>query len=74
MTLTRTYRMPLGFEVEFTFGTSDTGAGCFAAEWSPRTPKRLEIRKLIDAYREARSEFVRELAQRTGLRVGVVEV
>ncbi len=74
MMLTRRYPMPLGFELRFTLGTADTGEAKFLAEWSPRLPGRFEHRKLIDAYRAARHQFLEEVSEAIGGSVLVLEV
>jgi hypothetical protein len=73
-TLTRTYLLPLGFEVEFTVGTDDNAAPHFVAAWSPRRPNRREFRKLLDAYRAARRRFAAEVSDHLGGSVAIVEL
>lgn len=73
-TLTRRYPLPLGFEVEFTIGTADTGSPHFVAAWSPRRPNRREFRKLLDAYRAARHRFAAEVSDQLGGSVAIVEL
>lgn len=73
-TLTRTYLLPLGFEVEFTIGTDDTGAAHFVAAWTPRRPSRREFRKLLDAYRAARHRFAADVSDQLGGSVAIVEL
>lgn len=72
-TLTRTYPLPLGFEVEFTIGTADTGATHFVAAWSPRRPNRREFNKLIEAYRAARHRFAAEVSDQLGGSVAILD-
>ena len=73
-TLTRTYPLPLGFEVEFSIGTDDTGTPHFVAAWAPRRPNRREFRKLLEAYRAARHRFAADVSAELGGSVAIVEV
>ncbi len=74
LTITRRYPLPLGFEITFTVGTTDTGEPKFIAEWSPRLPGRFEHRRLTDAYRVARHQFLTDLSEQMGGGVVCVEV
>ncbi len=64
-------RMPLGdgFTVSFVFQDKK-----LEAEWQPRVPYGRKGRKYLPAYRQARDEFLRRLAKRTGLNVLVVDL
>lgn len=73
-TITRRYPLPLGFEITFTVGTTDTDEPKFIAEWSPRMPGRFDRRRLPDAYRVARHQFLTDLSEQMGGGVVCVEV
>lgn len=64
-------RTPLGdgFTVSFVFQGRK-----LEAEWQPRVPYGRKGRKYLPAYRLARNEFVRRIAQHTGLNVLVVDL
>lgn len=63
--------MPVGggFAVSFTMK-----AGQLDCEWSPRVPKGRKARRYLPAYRLARDEFIRRMARKTGVIIGVVEL
>lgn len=59
----RSYRLPLGYDVEFAFdGTS------LSCEWSPHMPTGRHGRKLLPHYQGARHAFL------SGLGIGVMVV
>ncbi len=47
-------------------------AACAAIEWAPKKPTRLRTAE-IHAYRVGRDAALREFAEATGLRVGLIE-
>lgn len=63
--------MPVGdgFAVSFSMK-----AGRLDCEWSPRVPKGRKVRRYLPAYRLARDEFIRRMAKRTGIVIGVIEI
>lgn len=67
----RSERMPIGngFSVSFSFC-----GGKLEADWHPRVPYGRKGRKYLPAYRQARDEFIRRMARRTGLNIMVVDL
>lgn len=63
--------MPLGNGVTVTFSMD---AGQMEAAFAPDLPKGRKARRFLAPYRRARDEFLRRVALRTGLTVGVVEI
>ena len=64
-----THRLGAGLSVRFTL-TPDR----LDAEWTPRTPTPVEWRAIQSSYRQARDAFMREVGQRMGRTVIVLEV
>ena len=64
---TKTFRLSSRLTVEITLGL-----GGMACEWSPRPPTAMTAKEL-KRYRAARDAMLARLAERTGLRVAVVE-
>ena len=66
----RSEKMPVGdgYTVSFTYA-----AGRLDCRWAPRLPHGRKGRRLLPANRLARDEFVRRIAERSGLVVAVVE-
>jgi len=62
-------RVGAGLSVRFTHRS-----GQFEAEWTPRTPTRREMKRIVGRYREHRDAFLVELSGRLGGAVAVVEV
>ncbi len=63
--------MPLGNGLTVTFSMI---GGRMEAAFAPDLPRGRGARRYLAPYRRARDEFLRRVAQRTGLTVGVVEV
>jgi hypothetical protein len=63
--------MPIGNGFTVTFSMN---AGRMEAAFAPGLPKGRKARRFLASYRLARDEFLRRVALRTGLTVGVVEV
>jgi hypothetical protein len=63
------HRLGAGLSVRFALQ-----AGALEVEWSPRLPTQREAKRLMDAYRLARHQFLAELAQRLGANIACVEV
>ncbi len=60
--VSRTYRLPAGFEVTFTAPASlAPGLGTMSAEWTPRVPDAAAMRRIKPAYLQALAEFAGEL-------------
>ena len=65
----KTYPLPGGFSAEFTFD-----GGQLACGWEPRMPNPKQARDLIGPYREARDQFVADLAADLGVVVAILEI
>lgn len=63
--------MPIGNGFSVTFSMD---AGRMEAAFAPDLPRDRKARRFLAPYRRARDEFLRRVALRTGLTVGVVEV
>lgn len=59
------YLLPQGFIVSF-----ELVGKYITCEWWPRDPSHVETQGLLDSYREARGDFIKN----TGLNVAVIEV
>lgn len=62
------HRVGAGFSVRFAFSGER-----FDAQWRPRLPTRREFERVADRYRDARQEFVAEIARHAGGIVMVLE-
>ena len=58
-----------GFTVSFRFANQQ-----LEADWSPRVPVGPGGRKYLPAYLQARDEFLRRIAKRTGISMMVVDL
>lgn len=63
------HRVSAGLAVRFTF-TAD----CMNAEWTPRPPTKREWKRVINAYRAARHQFLAAVGEKVGGAVLCVEV
>jgi hypothetical protein len=63
--------VPLGGGFSVAFSWNRGRIGC---EWAPKCPRGFSTLKQTPAYRNARDAFVREVSERSGVFVGVIEL
>ena len=64
------HRVSAGLAVRFTFTFT---ANCMNAEWTPRPPTKNEWKRVLDAYRKARHQFLAAVGEKVGGAVLCVE-
>ena len=57
-----------GFTVEFTFKGL-----VFDCKWTPRIPTGKQVSQVMPAYKTARNAFIADIAEKTGVKIGVIE-